>query len=147
MTSSSPALGQVIGYASVFDHKDNQGDSIVRGAFRASLLRWHNRQAMPSLLWQHDLKHPIGRILTLREDAHGLLIHAQLILDVQQAREAFALVQGKAMAGLSIGFRVQQSHIDKSTRTRIITQADLWEISLVTIAANQKAKVHTLKHL
>ena len=71
----------------------------------------------------------------------------ELILEVQQAREALALMKGGALDALSIGFRVPKGGavIDQRTGVRRLKQIDLLEISLVTFPANPKARVTGVK--
>jgi len=58
-------LVQVTGYVSRFDVADRGGDIVRREAFLGA------RADIP-LLWQHDPARPIGRVLSLTEDARGL---------------------------------------------------------------------------
>lgn len=77
--------GHFSGYASVFGVPDLGRDVVVPGAFAASLAR--RGAAGVRLLFQHDPAEPIGRWLSLREDARGLFAEGQLNLAVQRARE------------------------------------------------------------
>jgi uncharacterized protein len=133
--------GYFTGYASVFDHVDKQQDIILSGAFSLAVAEPQNVK----LLWQHDVVQPIGRIEYMEEDDHGLYVEAKLLLDVQKAREAYALLTGGAIGGLSIGYNVNDSMLDYDSGIRLIRSVELYEISLVTFPANQLARVDKVK--
>jgi len=135
--------GAFYGYASVFFVRDSQGDIVLPGAFRQSLL--DGARTVP-LLWQHRPDAPIGIVADLKEDDVGLYIAGQLNMDVAQAREAYALLASGAPDGLSIGYEVEESRFDPDTGARLLMSVKLWEISLVTFPANDEARVTAVKH-
>ena len=137
--------GFFCGYASVFDVVDHHREVIAPEAFTKSLKRWQQRRQWPKLLWQHDMTKPIGFWKCLRVDQTGLYVEGQLLLDIQQAREAYTLLKSGVLDGLSIGFRPIQSRRDARVNARVIEEVDLLEISLVTFAANPAAKVTAVK--
>jgi len=63
--------GAFEGYASVFEHLDDQGDRVLKGAFIDSLKHWWHSGQVPKMLWQHDPTQPIGVWESLEEDRHG----------------------------------------------------------------------------
>jgi uncharacterized protein len=135
--------GVFAGYASVFDVRDTQQDIIIRGAFADTI---RNRTHEVKLLWQHDMREPIGTIDILKEDALGLYMQARLFVqEVARAKEAYHLIKNGVVQGLSIGYSPTRYHINTATRTRIITQVELWEISLVTFPANPQAHITVVK--
>lgn len=133
------------GYGSVFGNVDADGDVIEPGAFRKSLQLHQASKTQPALLWMHDPHHPVGRYLEIREDAQGLYVKGQLILESTQGRDAYALLKGGAINGLSIGYVPKDWELDKGQKTRRLKAVDLWEISLVTFPANTLARVMTVK--
>lgn len=135
--------GTFSGYASVFNNVDFQQEVIAKGAFRKSLDYWHKQNKMPKMLWQHDPKTPIGKWLEIKEDQYGLFVKGQLILDIRQGRDAYALLRAEILDGLSIGF--QASKVLRQDKCRVLQEIDLHEISLVTFAANPKAQVTSFK--
>lgn len=138
--------GTFEGYGSVFGVVDWYGDIVAKGAFKASLREWKAKKRLPPMLWQHDSYKPIGPWLDMQEDDHGLFVRGQLLReDVQQAREAHALLKTKAIGGLSIGFVTRDDSYDEKTGVRTIKRADLWEVSLVTFPANEAAQVTAVK--
>lgn len=133
------------GYASVFNHVDEQQDVVKPGAFKGTLEQWERQGQWPKMLWQHNQKEPIGRWHFMEEDSKGLYVEGQLLLDVQKAKEAYALMRAGAVDGLSIGFRVVKAERDHSSSLRYIKQVELLEVSIVTFAANERAKITRVK--
>lgn len=137
--------GSIEGYGSVFGVKDNYDDVIAKGAFLASLAAHKAAGTMPAMLWQHSSDHPIGIWTEMVEDAKGLRIKGQLALETVKGKEAHALLKLGALNGLSIGFMSKQWIYDRDTEVRTLTEIDLWEVSLVTFPANEKARVTNVK--
>jgi len=127
------------GYASVFGEPDQGGDVVMPGAFKQSLDKPGRGDVR--LLFQHDPKEPIGRILQVREDQTGLIVKGQLFGQVPRAKALIALVSGKGINGLSIGFRTLKARRDKRTGFRHLSQIDLWEISIVTFPMMERARI------
>ena len=134
--------GVFAGYASVFDVVDSQRDVVMPGAFRDTLAL---RDTPVKLLWQHRIDEPIGVISALFEDGRGLYIEGQLLLDVAQAREAYALLKAGAVTGLSIGYTPRRYVRDPDSGVRKLQAVDLVEVSLVTLPANARAQVTVVK--
>lgn len=134
--------GRFAGYASVFNVVDNQRDVMLRGAFLPSLLKG---AASIKFLWQHHQEEPIGVVTQLSEDAHGLHVQGKLLLNVQRAREAYALLKAGAISGLSIGYSPIRYAIDPESGIRLLSEVELWEISLVTFPANSNANITMVK--
>ena len=130
-----PLIAEIEGYASIFNEADLNGDIIMPGAFAKSLKK--NRK--PALLYQHAAEAPIGRWLSFREDARGLFVKGELILSSARAREVHALLEGGAIDGLSIGYQTARAVRTKTGRR--ITEADLWEVSVVTFPMASRARV------
>jgi len=143
MLHSAPVLlhkrvndaGKLVGYASVFDVLDLNGDTIIGGAFKASIAA---RPSVP-LLWAHNPERVIGRVAVMREDHHGLLIEAAMNLGTQEGREAHASIKAGDVEGLSIGFRTKERDGVK------LKAIDVFEISAVAIAANPAARILSVK--
>lgn len=141
--------GHFTGYASVFGVVDHHGDQVMPGAFSKTLAKINGKNGkktnFPKMLWHHDSRYPIGVWHEIREDKHGLFVHGQLLLDLQQGRETYALMQAGVLDGLSIGFRPVKSRRHQSIKGRILEEIDLHEISLVTFASNPEAKIIDVK--
>ncbi len=138
--------GLFSGYGSVFGVVDSYGEVVEPGAFKASLAAIADKGRPVPVLWQHRSGQPIGVYTKLEEDDHGLYVEGKLLKDdVQQAKEAYALLRAGAVSGLSIGYYVTDDSFDEKTRTRKLKALDLVEISLVTFPANEEARVDGIK--
>ncbi|MES2349158.1 MAG: HK97 family phage prohead protease [Pseudomonadota bacterium] len=135
--------GVIEGYGSVFDTRDSYDDVIKRGAYAATLAAHKAAGSMPAMLWQHDSNQPIGVWLEMEEDEKGLRVRGQLLLSTVRGREAYELLKMRAMNGLSIGFMAKSWSYEKELR--ILTEIDLWELSVVTFPANTKATITGVK--
>lgn len=133
--------GVFTGYASVFGNKDFQGDIIHEGAFKRSIELWEEGLKNIYILWQHDVKSPIGKLLDIKEDQHGLWVKIKLCHNTQLGTEAYNLLKSKVIKELSIGFNCIRAKHMTTGKQRVVLEADLREISLVTFAANSEAKV------
>ena len=118
------------GYASLFWARDFNDDVVASGAFAASLAK--TPPGRVKMLNQHDVSAPIGVWDAVEEDASGLYVRGRILGASPQGRLAAALVQAGALDGLSIGFRAVKARKDGSGRLRVLTEIDLWEVSLVT---------------
>lgn len=131
---------RIEGYASLFGDVDQGGDIVTKGAYAASLARLAAEGRQVKMLWQHDPAQPIGIWDEVREDARGLYVKGRLLESVGRAREAAALIAAGAIDGLSIGYRtVRATKNDKGQR--LLTELELWEVSLVTFPMLPSARV------
>ena len=142
---SLTAEGTFVGYASVFGEVDQQNEIVASGAFTRTLAMWRAKGRMPSMLWMHDPTQPIGIWLSLQEDAKGLAVQGRLALRTQKGLEAYELLKLGALTGMSIGYRVISSKIDTKRKARVLTDLDLFEVSLVTFPACDTARVTGVK--
>lgn len=133
------------GYASVFNLVDQQGDMILPGAFEKTLTK-NQQQNNLKMLWQHDVKKPIGVWEHIIEDGYGLFVKGRLLMDLKLGKEAYTLLKAGVIDGLSIGYTPSQSHFDGEKNAKCLSEIDLFEISLVTFAANPKAKITNVKN-
>lgn len=123
------------GYASVYDVVDSGLDIVAPGAFSKSISGGRKVR----MLWQHDMSSPIGVWDEMRDDAKGLFVKGRISRDVQRGAEAIALFRMGAMDSLSIGYRTVKAEPEGGGRIRKITEAELWEVSAVTIPMNEHA--------
>lgn len=132
--------GRIEGYASVFDVVDEQGDTVIKGAFQKSLDLMKTKGKFPKFLWQHDARKPIGVWEDMYEDDHGLFVKGRLLLDIKRGKEVWSMLKSKAVDGLSIGYK-SSSKLPGGK----LTDVDLMEISVVTFPACEDAKVESVK--
>lgn len=126
---------QVTGYASIFNFEDSAGDIISPGAFKNAIAK---KKVM--LLWQHDQTKPIGVIEELYEDNKGLVIKATINGSTQYGKDAKSLIEQGAINSFSIGFYTKKSFLGQHGG-RVITEVDLWEVSIVTFPCNEGALI------
>lgn len=125
------------GWAAIYDEVDLNGDIVAPGAFKNSLAK--SGAAAVKLLYQHTAESPVGRWLSFEERSKGLYAKGELFLATQTAREVAEFVRAEIIDGLSIGFRTVRSQ--KSNGARRITEAELWEVSIVTFPMAPKARL------
>ena len=135
--------GIFAGYASVFDFEDSDCDVIMKGAFNESLSKRPNVK----MLWQHRMDMPIGIYPVIKEDNVGLYVEGQINLVTEKGKEAYALAKQGALDAMSIGFITKECEYDQQGQKQVrkIKAVDLFEISLVTFPANEKATMTNVK--
>ncbi len=131
--------GRIEGYASLFGKSDQSGDVVERGAFARSLAALKAAGRSVKLLWQHDPAEPMGVWDMVHEDDRGLKVRGRLLTETRRGREALALLRAGAMDGLSIGYRAVRSARGEGGG-RVLTEIDLWEVSLVTFPMLPEAR-------
>lgn len=141
----SQAQGLIEGYASVWDGIDSYGDSIIKGAFSASLTRHRKAGTAPVMLWAHRPDAPIGRWLNLAEDTRGLSASGQINMKTAAGREAFEHLNAGDLNGLSIGYQVQAGGSEHSGGVTYLKSIDLHEVSVVAIPADSAARISSVK--
>jgi uncharacterized protein len=142
--------GTFTGYASVYGELDSHHDVVIKGAFDSSLeSRYRAKGRNIPMLWQHDTRNPIGvyPVSDIKEDDVGFLVSGFCNLEVQQGREAHALMKQGALSGLSIGYNTVQESWSADGNIRILKEVDLWEISPVTFPSGDSARVTSVKAL
>ncbi|MFZ5964707.1 HK97 family phage prohead protease [Thalassococcus sp. BH17M4-6] len=131
---------KIEGYASLFGSPDQGNDVVASGAYAASLKRLGAERRGIKMLWQHDPAQPIGIWDEVREDARGLYVKGRLLDSVARGREAAALIAAGAIDGLSIGYRTLRAAKNEKGQ-RLLTELELWEVSLVTFPMLPSARV------
>ncbi len=140
--------GIFTGYASTFNEKDRGGDIVVPGAFDQWIGLWKSGAvATLPILDNHDANKVLGVYLEITPDNKGLWVKGQLNKEVQAARDKRALMQQGAITGMSIGYSIYPGGYrwDASQKAYMLTDIELWEISLATFPMNTSARVETVK--
>ncbi len=125
--------GIVKGYGSVFGNVDSDGDIINRGAYKKTIEENGNRV---KYLYQHDMDKPLGKIVNLGEDDKGLYFEAE-IPKTTLGKDVIELMKAGVITENSVGILPIQK--DNSGEYRQINEVKLYEISAVTLAANDQA--------
>ena len=130
---------EVEGHASVFWRRDLGDDVVARGAFAESLAR--TGAGGVKMLHQHDAGEPVGVWDEVREDGRGLWVRGRITDETPRGRLVGALVRAGALDGLSIGFRAKRARGDESGRLRVLSEVELWEVSIVTFPMLPEARL------
>ena len=134
----------VKGYASVFNNVDSDSDRLVKGAFNRTIKSWgpegKNRIKLVS---QHNIGKPVAKIDALYEDAKGLYMEATFGTHAD-GEDHYKMVKEGILTEFSIGFvPTQEEKNDEGGRN--FKEVKLYEVSLVTVAANDEALVTDVK--
>lgn len=131
-------------YGSVFGNYDSDNDVILKGAYAKTIKEMgpEGRDAV-KLVAQHDIGRPIAKITSMKEDNHGLLIEAKFG-EWTDSKDYYEMMKAGVINELSVGFvPVQKDENEKGGYN--IKEIKLYEISAVTVAANEKAVVMDVK--
>ena len=127
------------GYASTND-TDRAGDVIDKEAWEKGGLE--NFGNNPIILFNHDYNRPIGRATGLETDDRGLKLTANIS---KSAGDVTNLVKEGILRAFSVGFRVKDADYIEETDGLKISDAELFEISVVSVPANQAATFSVAK--
>ena len=127
------------GYASTND-TDRAGDVIDKEAWEKGGL--DNFGNNPIILFNHDYNRPIGRATGLETDDRGLKLTANIS---KSAGDVTNLVKEGILRAFSVGFRVRNADYIEETDGLKISDAELFEISVVSVPANQAATFSVAK--
>jgi HK97 family phage prohead protease len=120
---------------------DRDGDIIETAGIDTS-----NFERNPVLLYAHDYRSdPIGKVVSLVKETGRMLFQPQFAVNENpRAKMFFDLVKGGYLNAFSIGFIPKRWEDRKSADgsiTRVFTESELLEISLVPVPANANALV------
>lgn len=133
--------GRVTGKAWDFSSPDRVGDMIEPAAFAGAI-----GKSLP-MLFAHDQAQAVGVWDSIAIETDGLSVSGKLLVDdVSRAKEVRALLQAKAVTGLSVGFMTKKSAPRKGGG-RTISDLDLVEVSLVAVPAHPAARISNVKEL
>ncbi|MES2341738.1 MAG: phage major capsid protein [Pseudomonadota bacterium] len=105
------------------------------------------------LLWQHDSRSPIGHVIAAKVTKAGIEITAKIAqMDVPGKLKdaldyAWQCISTGLVRGLSIGFQSLEESYDRETGGFHYIRWSWYELSAVTIPANQDATIQTVKAL
>lgn len=138
--------GIIEGHGAVFDNKDSFGDVIRKGAFDTAIALINaGKKDLLKMLWQHDTRQPIGLWDKISVDNFGLHLIGHVTRGVSKAEEALLLMRDKVVDGLSIGFFVIQEKFNEDLDVNELLELDPIETSPVTFAANNLARIESIK--
>lgn len=138
------------GYASTFGGRpDFGGDIIEQGAFTESLAKGGKFGYVP-MLFDHDSSKVVGIWTRHEEDVRGLSVDGRLAIDTSLGKDLYSLLRMKAIRTMSIGYEVFDRKYDEhvvreNNGVRRLKKLDLWEISIVPMPMNARAKITDVK--
>ena len=146
LTSNFKALDEnedgsvnIKGYASTSD-QDRAGDIVDPNAWSKGGIG--NYENNPIILFNHDYHNPIGKTTELGVDERGLKIKGKISKSAGKVSE---LIKEGVLGAFSVGFRVKDADYIEETDGYRIKDAELFEISVVSVPANQAATFSVAK--
>ena len=137
------------GYGNVFDIRDLGGDIVKKGAFTQTL-----KHKGGKVFLQADHKYNITDFLGvayMSEDTKGLktkmVINTKTRLGQETADNIKFCLEHSLPIGLSIGYDVIQEHFDSQTKSRIITEVKLYELSVTLFPMNTASLIESAKDI
>jgi HK97 family phage prohead protease len=141
LTSTFKALNEdddgsvhICGMASTADF-DRAGDTISAEAWTKGGLG--NFEKNPIILFNHDYNKPIGRATGLKVTENGLELKAKISKSAPD--HVAQLVKEGILGAFSVGFRVKDADYLSETDGLKIKDAELFEVSVVSVPCNQAA--------
>ena len=122
------------GYAST-NASDRAGDVIDHEAWTKNG-GLENFKGNPIILFNHDYNKPIGRATSLEVNENGLELGARISKSAGDVKE---LIKDGVLGAFSVGFRVKDADYIKETDGYMIKDAELFEVSVVSVPCNQAA--------
>jgi len=124
----------ICGMASTHD-EDRANDVIMAEAWTKGGLR--NFEKNPIILFNHDYNKPIGRATGLKVTDNGLELKAKISKSAPD--HVAQLVKEGILGAFSVGFRVKDADYITETDGLKIKDAELFEVSVVSVPCNQAA--------
>ena len=113
---------------------DRAGDIIERDAWTKGGLE--NFKTNPIILFNHNYDKPIGRATNLKVTENGLEISAKIS---KAAGDVTQLIKDGVLGAFSVGFKVKDADYMTETDGYKIKDAELFEVSVVSVPCNQGA--------
>lgn len=143
-------VGGISGFFSTYDKTpDSYGDIIEPGAFTETLKKREESGHPFPLCFNHDFSAVIGAVDSVKDTENGPFIEAHF-LDTQQAQDVRKMLQSGAIYQFSfaydvLGRREPDEEEKKSGIENVLTKVEVYEISVVTVPANQNAVATEVK--
>ena len=142
--------GSISGFFSTYDKEpDSYGDIIDPGAFTETIKKREESGHPFPLCWNHDFSAVIGAVDSVKDTEKGPFIEAHF-LDTQLAQDVRKMLQSGAVYQFSfaydiLGNRAPTQEEQEKGVTNVLTKVDVFEISVVTVPANQNAVATEVK--
>ena len=133
-------IGKFTGYASTYGNEDQGGDVVVQGSFTKSLAETEGETIV---LFNHNSDVPIGKGI-LEDTKEGLVMHAEINLEIEEGKSRMSLVRQGVLKALSIGFNIIRASFNDLGQ-RLLKEIRLREVSLVAFPMNEEALIFGVK--
>ena len=143
-------VGGISGFFSTYDKTpDSYGDIIEPGAFTKTLEKRKESGHPFPLCFNHDFDKVIGAVDSVEDTEKGPYIEAHF-LDTQQAQDVRKMLQSGAIYQFSfaydvLGARQPNEEEKKAGVTNVLTEVEVYEVSVVTVPASQNAVATEIK--
>ena len=143
-------VGKVSGFFSTYDKTpDSYGDIIEPGAFTKTIEKRKETGHPFPLCFNHDFDKVIGRVDSIEDQEKGPYIEASF-LDTQLAQDVRTMLKSEAIYQFSFAYDVLKrrdpdEEEKKAGVTNVLQEIELFEVSIVTVPANQNAVVTEVK--
>lgn len=143
-------VGGISGFFSTYDKTpDSYGDIITPGAFTNTLKKREESGHPFPLCFNHDFSAVIGAVDSVKDTEKGPFIEAHF-LDTQLAQDVRKMLQSGAIYQFSFAYDVLKARRPndeeaKSGVENVLEELEVFEISVVTVPANQNAVVTEVK--
>jgi len=114
---------------------DRAGDVINHDAW-IKMNGLENYKTNPIVLFNHDYNKPIGRATSLEVTENGLEFGAKISKSSGEIKD---LIKDGVLGAFSVGFRVKDADYNSETDGYTIKDAELFEVSVVSVPCNQGA--------
>ncbi len=132
-----------------FGNVDRNGDRLIEGAFKRTILDWIAKKSPIPVVWSHNHNDPdafIGHInpVDLKETAEGLEVVGQMDVENPKARRIFDLLKSGRIKEWSFAYIVKKERVGQD-KARELVDVDLLEVGPTLIGANPSTSTIALK--
>lgn len=144
--------GTIEGYFSTYDKTpDSYGDIIEPGAFTETIKKREETGHPFPLCFNHDFSAVIGAVNSVKDDEKGPFIEASF-LDTQLAQDVRKMLMSGAIYQFSFAYDVLKrrdptEEEKKAGIMNVLQEVEVFEISVVTVPANQNAVATEVKSI
>ena len=122
-------------------HEDSEGELIIAGYASTNAID-RSADRILSTAFNHNYDKPIGKVVEILTDNTGLKIKGVIS---KSAGDIHNLVKEGVLSTFSVGFLIKDAEYDKSVDGLIVKDAELLEVSVVSIPCNQDATFSVAK--
>ena len=143
-------VGGISGFFSTYDKEpDSYGDIIEKGAFTETIAKRAESGHPFPLCFNHDFSAVIGAVDKIEDTEKGPYIEAHF-LDTTLAQDVRKMLQSGAIYQFSFAYDVLEARQpDEEEKSKgienVLTKVEVFEISVVTVPANQNAVATEIK--